>query len=706
MLISQVNSIKNNNYMRYKNLYASKINFRGQLEDDYFKAASQNDTRAQLKILSSINFDVMAQEASTGNNFLHVALINNNDAVIKKAIALLLNKRKEERIATVLHKNNEGQIPIYYTNDDTIKLKLKNLIGMELPNSTSSTNEPILNELNNNEQIKENNDTIGFFDDTELSKEVSNATKANLIIQQKNSPESILSDVIGHEDVKETLNKLIIQPYKNNKFIPINGFLLYGPSGVGKTHIVKSLFKELNQELKIVSSAIEFENILNDAKAKYNKNKKQTLVFIDNIDALLPKMDDNRDNSKTSRLMQLIEQSSINGVVLIAATSKKYSIEPSAIAPGRFDEHIELSPLKADDRKKLIKFYAQKIQLSEDEIDSIEKKTQLLSPSAIGGIFKKIQFLNEFPKISDIYDAIEEYAKSQKIDLTERGETASYDSYLTREVIKEYDPKSLDEVKGMDYAKNTLYNTVIASFDPDRQKEYKENRINIPNGILLYGPPGCGKTYIIKAVAAQSKLPLYQIKMSEIGSKYVGETSNRIKQAFEQLRTKYKNTGEASILFFDECDSFFRKVGEKESYRTEDINTLKEEMNNAGRDGIIIVAATNEITNLNDAIVRDGRFDDKIFIDFPDKEARFGLIETSLENRPKTLTLSKDISAIQKLTEKTEGLSSAGITTVINKAVKQAIDSQTEEVSLEDLIKSFEEKREETLLMKNAGAKN
>lgn len=124
-------------------------------------------------------------------------------------------------------------------------------------------------------------------------------------------------------------------------------------------------------------------------------------------------------------------------------------------------------------------------------------------------------------------------------------------------------------------------------------------------------------------------------------------------------------------------------------------------MNNAGRDGIIIVAATNEIQNLNDAIVRDGRFDDKIFIDFPDDEARFGLIESSLEGRTKTLKLSQDIEAIQRLTELTDGLSSATITSVINKVVKNAIDTRKNEVNVADLIDAYQNKIKENLDIKS-----
>lgn len=688
----------------YISKYNKNLSFRGKLENDFFEASRNNDTKSQLKALSSIKFDITCKEEDTGNNFLHIALINGEDSVIKKALNLLRNKKKEDRFIAIMQKNSEGHEPTFYTEDEGLKQRLRNLIGMDLPITPKEVPQQNtgLNELKEGEEIKPAEDTISFFDDIDSPSN----DKINEVIQDdKIIPSNeILSDVIGHNDVKEQLNTLIIQPYKTNQFIPFNGFLLYGASGIGKTHLVKSLFKELNEEYRLVSSLADFEKYLESAEERFKKTKRQTPIFIDNIDVLLPKMEQWRgDNVKTSRLMHLIESSASKGLILIGVTDKKFSIEPNAIAPNRFDKHIELSPLMEDDRKNLIKYYTKKLDLPEEIIEKIQKDTVLLSPAAIEVILKEVQFIKKNPQYEDFKNAVIKYAKDKKLDISQRGKTAVYDTFIQREAIREYDPKSLDEVKGMDYAKNTLYNTVIASFSPERQKEYKENRISLPNGILLYGPPGCGKTYIVKAIAAQANLPLYQIKMSEFGSKYVGETSNRLKQVFDQLRTKFKNTGEASLLFFDECDSFFRKVGENEQWRTDDVNTLKEEMNNAGRDGIIIVAATNEITQLNDALVRDGRFDDKIFIDFPDKDARFGLIEASLENRVKTQNILKDLKAIQELADMTDGIPSAGITTVINKVVKNAVDKKQKEVTFEDLKKAFEDKIKETSKMQKGG---
>ena len=709
MRINGINEFSNayyNNYFYINNTKTnSRIVFMGQLEDDFFEASLNNDTKKQLKALSSLDFDVTAKDKNTGNNFLHVVLMNDNQTLIKKAINLLLNKKKDERIKIITAKNNSGAEPLDYVRDELIKQKLYNLCGRQLPVAQTPVEPDAadkLNELSAAEEIPETEDTFGFFDEIEETNapgSIQTPAGAAKPIRQN----QLLDDVIGLDSAKEKLNSLIIQPFKNKEFIPINGFLIYGSSGSGKTFLVESLFKAMNAEYLQVASIADFEKVLENAKENFLKTGKQTPVFIDNIDTFLPKIDNYRDNTKTTRLMQLIENSSQKGIILLAATDKMFSIEPGAISPNRFDEHIEVLPLTIEDRANLIKLHTKNIEMQEEEISDLAAISCQFSPAAIVSIIKKAKFLHKDLDYDSLKSEMVKYAADRKIDISEKSKTVIYDTFLKREVLKDYDPKSLDEVKGMETAKRTLYNTVVASFDAEKQKEYRENRINIPNGILLYGPPGCGKTYIVKAVTAQAGLPLYQIKMSEFGSKYVNETSNRLKQAFDQLRTKYKNTNEASILFFDECDSFFRNPKDNEAYKTDDLNTLKEEMNNAGRDGIIIIAATNEIQDLNDAIVRDGRFDDKIFIDLPDTEARFGLIESSLENRAKTKNLLNNMEFIKELTELTDGLSSATITSVINKAVKKAVDYNIKEVSAEDLKKAFTAKKEETLDIINKG---
>jgi SpoVK/Ycf46/Vps4 family AAA+-type ATPase/glutaredoxin len=693
------------------------VSFKGQLEDDFFLAAQNNDIKMQLKALSSLNFDVQSIEQNTGNNYLHTSLLNGNSQIINKALLLLTNQNKAVREKVITQKNNSQQVPYDFISDPNIINRLKTLLGSELPNTqhqstdaqtglspfsnlaTDTKDDQIkLNKLPADAEIQNNEDTIDLFD-LEESPIIKAENKSSIIPPSQ----CIFANIAGLDEAKDKFTKFIIEPFKKNQPITINGFLIHGPSGNGKTFLVQALCNELNEKPVLINDVLELEQAMETAENKYKDTGKQTILFIDGIHSYLPKINDTRDNIKTNKMMQLIEGSASKGVILIAATDRKYSIEPTAISPNRFDEHIEIYPPDLKAREKIIQLQIKdKSSINSSDINELTKMTSGLSSAALIRIINKTYLVHKNPTLDNFKSEIVNFAKDNNMgDISENGTTANYDTtFLRREKLKANDPKSLDEVAGMNEAKNTLYKTVVASFDPERQKKYKENKIQIPNGILLYGPPGCGKTYIVKAVAAQAKLPLYQIKLSDFGSKYANETSNRLKQAFDQLRTKYAKTGgagkgEASILFFDECDSFFRKVKGNENYRTDELNTLKEEMNNAGNDGIIIIAATNEIQDLNDAIIRDGRFDDKIFIDFPDTEARFELIKFSLTDRIATKELLNDNEAVKKLVEMTDGLSSATITSIINKTVKNAIDNDIEKITYENISTAIENKKAE-----------
>ena len=117
------------------------------------------------------------------------------------------------------------------------------------------------------------------------------------------------------------------------------------------------------------------------------------------------------------------------------------------------------------------------------------------------------------------------------------------------------DPKSLDEVGGMFQAKKDIEEFIIKPWNKDFRDKIIENKLNRPSGFLLSGPPGCGKTYIMKAIAAQTGYDLYEVNLANIGDSAGYKTQNDMKQLFDNLEEIYKLTGEPSIVILDELDS-------------------------------------------------------------------------------------------------------------------------------------------------------
>lgn len=515
------------------------------------------------------------------------------------------------------------------------------------------------------------------------------------------------SDVSGMEATKELLRRSIVNklnPATRKRFednnMPLfnDGFMLYGKPGNGKTFIVEALAGETGLPLYKVSKADygtslkdesinKISAIFRQLENKFEKTGEYSLLFFDEADAIFPKRGttNNFSDEETNQMLQLLNNAPSRGIIPLLATNYSEKIDPAVLRSGRIGTHIEIPSPDYEARKSMFenKIKGKEItkHITDDDIASLARMLNGFCAADIthltmATIEKAINDGKEELTVEDFNEAIKNFSHERNMpEVNEFNTTSTYDTILPRTQIKAKDPHSLDEIGGMKEAKQALYESIIMANDPEIKALNEENGIEAPNGVLLYGPPGCGKTFIMKAVAAEAKLPLYQMKMSEMGSKYINETSNNIKSVFEQLKTKFEKTGEPSILFLDECDSFFSSnmgMGGN-SERNQDLNTLKEEMNNAGRNGIIIVAATNEIQNINPAILRDGRFDTKILVDLPDAEARYDIIKKDLAKHKLTSELAGDEDGLKQLVEISEGLATVSIVTAITELLRKTI---------------------------------
>ncbi len=208
-------------------------------------------------------------------------------------------------------------------------------------------------------------------------------------------------------------------------------------------------------------------------------------------------------------------------------------------------------------------------------------------------------------------------------------------------------------------------------------EKYEEIGANLPRGVLIYGKPGVGKTYIARAIAGEAGVPFYETSASELQSKFLGESEENIRRIFDEAERNAP-----SILYIDEIDSIAVKRYSENSnrYAASILNQLLACMDGFTKDSkVIVIAATNHIDTLDDALLRSGRFDRKIFIHEPDKEARFKLIEYYSQDK-----VMADEVDVGRLVDVTAGLTGADIKTIINEAAllavrkgKQCIDEDT-----------------------------
>lgn len=186
-----------------------------------------------------------------------------------------------------------------------------------------------------------------------------------------------------------------------------------------------------------------------------------------------------------------------------------------------------------------------------------------------------------------------------------------------------------NDVSGLNDAKNEVENTILL---PVRYPEiYDKFKKRIGGGILLYGPPGTGKTMFAKAIASEIDATFFAISCSDIQSKWSGEPEKNIKELFEVARTY-----DRAIIFFDEFDSLgFKRNSDMPVWYTSIVNELISQIQGFhDNKNMIIIAATNCPWNLDDALLRPGRFDRKIYVPLPDREARLSIIDKQFKDVP------------------------------------------------------------------------
>ncbi len=221
--------------------------------------------------------------------------------------------------------------------------------------------------------------------------------------------------------------------------------------------------------------------------------------------------------------------------------------------------------------------------------------------------------------------------------------------------------KGFDQIAGMDELKELLYHDVIL---PLQEKElYSQYRLGIPNGMLLYGPPGCGKTFIAQKFSEEVGFTFFSIKPSDLASTYIHGTQEKIKTMFNNAR---KNA--PSIIFIDEVDALMpSREGRLEHGYSSEVNEFLAQMSDCGKDNVFLIAATNRPDKIDPAILRTGRLDKLFYLPPPDRTARKKMFEIHLRGRP-----TEDID-IDHLSELTKKYVASDITFLVDEAARKAL---------------------------------
>lgn len=236
------------------------------------------------------------------------------------------------------------------------------------------------------------------------------------------------------------------------------------------------------------------------------------------------------------------------------------------------------------------------------------------------------------------------------------------------------------EIAGMNELKNTLYHDVIL---PLRDKElYEKYKVSVPNGMLLYGPPGCGKTFVSRKFAEEIDFNFIEVIPSDLASTFVHGTQEKIGQVFKEAKEKAP-----TVIFIDEIDAILpNREGDLQHHYASEVNEFLAQMTECHKDGIFIIAATNRPEKIDPALLRTGRMDKVIYLAPPDFDARLEMFKLFLTDRPIEINID-----FKRLAEMTINYVSSDISFLVNEASREALKElvNVSQKHIEEAIKKF-----------------
>ncbi len=280
-------------------------------------------------------------------------------------------------------------------------------------------------------------------------------------------------------------------------------------------------------------------------------------------------------------------------------------------------------------------------------------------------------------------NAKEKRIQQERINERNKIESIELETLMPLHVKPAVSKITFDDVAGIESVKEELYE--IVDFLKNPQK-YKKFGISLPKGVLLIGPPGVGKTMIAKAVAGEANVPFFYQSGASFVQIYVGMGAKRVKELFS-----YAKKFAPSIIFIDEIDAVGRaRGGLRNDERESTLNQLLTEMDGFEESsGVIVIGATNKIEIIDEALLRAGRFDRRVFVPLPDLQDRIKILQIYLKNKPHQVN-------IEEIAKMTVGFSGAALSTLVNEAAINALRKNKEKIEFQDFI----EVREKVLLGK------
>jgi len=506
---------------------------------------------------------------------------------------------------------------------------------------------------------------------------------------------------LGHE--VKAMREIVELPLKHPELFsrlgvePHSGILLYGPPGCGKTLIAKVLASESEANMFLINGPEIMNKYYGETEAKLRdmfkeaKDNSPSIIFIDEIDAIAPKREEaygDVEKRVVAQLLALMDGLTDRGnVIVLGATNRPESIDPALRRPGRFDREFEISVPNEDGRLEILLIHTRGMPVAE-EIDLKDLASELhgytgadIKSLCREAAMKSIRrYLPEIDlegekipsevlqsmqiKLIDFYDAMHEVVP-----------TAMREFYVERSKVWWQDVGGLEDIK-----EALTDNLISAMKEPTK---FTKMGIKPPKGALIYGPPGCGKTLIARALATESGANMILVKGPELLSKWVGESEKGIREIFRKAKA-----ASPCVVIFDELDSLVRSKSGEGGVSETVLSQLLTEIEEGISSRVVVVGITNRPDVLDNSLLRTGRLDLVLYVPPPDERGRLEIIKILTAQMP----LDKDVK-LQEIAVATQNYSGADLAALCRETAIQAMRNNSVKISSKDFADSLKQVR-------------
>ncbi|NXG89876.1 NVL protein, partial [Stercorarius parasiticus] len=499
-------------------------------------------------------------------------------------------------------------------------------------------------------------------------------------------PSVKFEDVGGNDETLKEICKMLIhvrhpEVYNHLGVVPPRGFLLHGPPGCGKTLLAQAIAGELELPMLKVAATEMVSGVSGESEQKLRELFEQAVssapcvLFIDEIDAITPKREvASKDMERRIVAQFLTCMDDLNNVatttqvLVIGATNRPDSLDPALRRAGRFDREICLGIPDEAAREKILRTLCRKLKLPESfEFHHLAR----LTPGYVGA---DLMALCREAAMCTVNRILIKSEKQKSKHIHAGGNTAEESVGIGTDVLdelhrlldllKKQDPLPEEQLQKLCIEMNDFI-VALSSVQPSAKREgfvtipdvtwadigaledvreeltmailapvrnpeqFKALGLTTPAGVLLAGPPGCGKTLLAKAVANESGLNFISVKGPELLNMYVGESERAVRQVFQRARNSAP-----CVIFFDEVDALCPRRSDHESGASvRVVNQLLTEMDGLeNRQQVFIMAATNRPDIIDPAILRPGRLDKTLYVGLPPPEDRLAILKTITKN--------------------------------------------------------------------------